>query len=556
MILLIFIYINFSVAFYGSGYETNDGNTCESSNQLTGACTCPANANSAHIGARVLNDSPGPGILHGGLLYFCYPNPTQDFLGAFQMDDPVPGGQGCRYPNPLTSGCTCPAGNSDTSLRIIVDTPSGGIIGSNVHFCGSSGGIYQIVDGGSCFVVNHITGACSCPGGFLSQSFRVIKDNGAGGYVGSDIVACINSIPSVELCPGVLADPSGTQPANAAIQQCINSTPPGGTLEFPVGNFRISSQVVISNPITIRTKGTASALPCGKGTPCMTLLGSFELKSSGGLLMIQNTNNVILDHIIIDGNRASRVNSNAWTLCQGGQNTYGFNMEINQCTSCSFLNSISQNSVCGSGLVWNGPGAQIMNNYFQHNGDHFSTNLWSDGLTLLQADSNNRQTIVTGNIFIDNSDVDFICGGATNALFHSNEISHSSQPSFAGMMLDNFDGSTPGNFVGSIISNNSINCYGCTYGLNLGPKGWYNSPNIIGGNVTQNYITSAIFLLNIDGGGTAQYPMAVYANSFGTVYSVSKCGIVGTQFVVCGNSVLSVLDPHPTSTACLNNCHK
>jgi hypothetical protein len=288
----------------------------------------------------------------------------------------------------------------------------------------------------------------------------------------------------------------------------------------------------------------------------MTFLGSPEFKDSGGLIMIQNTNNVILDHLIIDGNRGSRVNSYSWKMCQSGQNTYGFNMYINQCTSCSFLNSISENAVCGSGAVWDGPGAEIINSHFQHNGDHFSTNLWSDGLTLLHADSNDRKTIVTGNSFIDNSDVDFICGGASNALLSGNTISHSAQPSFAGMMLDNFNGGTPGNFIGTIIANNSINCESCTYGLNLGPKGWYDSPNIFGGNVTGNHMAGAIFLLNIDGGGTAQYPMVVYGNTFGAVDAVPKCGITGTKFVVCGNSIVSILDPPPTSRACLNNCHK
>jgi len=186
--------------------------------------------------------------------------------------------------------------------------------------------------------------------------------------------------------------------------------------------------------------------------------------------------------------------------------------------------------------------------------------MWSDGLTLLHADSImdngalKRQTIIMGSVFEDNSDVDFVTGGARYAQIEGNQVIHSSQPSFAGIMLDNFDNSQPGDYTGATLTQNRVQCSGCTYGINLGPHGWYMSKNIIGGNVTGNHIEGAIFLLNVDGAGTQQNPISVYDNTFGPQNSVNKCGHMSTQFVVCPQSVVRPMGS-PTLQVCLDGCH-
>jgi hypothetical protein len=78
----------------------------------------------------------GPGQIIGSNAAFCRNDavPLTSFGGAYQVDDPVPGGYGCRAPNPYTGLCTCPAGFVADGLRVEVDT-SQGFIGSAIVTC-------------------------------------------------------------------------------------------------------------------------------------------------------------------------------------------------------------------------------------------------------------------------------------------------------------------------------------------------------------------------------------------------------------------------------------
>jgi hypothetical protein len=46
-------------------------------------------------------------------------DPLGDFGGAWQRDDPVPTGLGCRVPNPFTRGCSCPESMETIELRAL-----------------------------------------------------------------------------------------------------------------------------------------------------------------------------------------------------------------------------------------------------------------------------------------------------------------------------------------------------------------------------------------------------------------------------------------------------
>jgi hypothetical protein len=54
------------------------------------------------------------------------------------------------------------------------------------------------------------------------------------------------STKTATLCPGVIADIGGVTSALAGVQQCIDATPTGGTLELPTGIYRIDGEVQLA----------------------------------------------------------------------------------------------------------------------------------------------------------------------------------------------------------------------------------------------------------------------------------------------------------------------
>jgi hypothetical protein len=185
---------------------------------------------------------------------------------------------------------------------------------------------------------------------------------------------------------------------------------------------------------------------------------------------------------------------------------------------------MSARALCGTGWEWTGDNAIIEGNVFYQNGDHNASYMWADGLTLLR--SNSAQ--VRNNQFYDNSDIDFICGGATNALLETNQVIHAVQGTFGGLMLDNFNSSTPGKFQGTLLRNNNVSCGNqlCDFGIVLGPHAWYQSPNIEGGTVTGNTVVGAKMQMIAEGAGTAADPIVVNGNTLGasTARATFGCG--------------------------------
>lgn len=119
-------------------YEIDDAVGCSAGcrlpNALTGACSCPAGA--TPIKLRTLVDTTC-GTRIGSQLVLCLGSSakTATFGGAFQVDDPVPGGYGCRVANPKTGACSCPPGVRARTHRVIADTDAGPI-GSRITVCG------------------------------------------------------------------------------------------------------------------------------------------------------------------------------------------------------------------------------------------------------------------------------------------------------------------------------------------------------------------------------------------------------------------------------------
>jgi hypothetical protein len=322
----------------------------------------------------------------------------------------------------------------------------------------------------------------------------------------------IQVVQTVTLCPGVQVVADGVTDAGPGIQQCINNTPSGGTLQIPAGTYGIATQVVINRAMTLRTSGTSGSTQSCEAIACAVLkaLPSFNV-NGGGFLVTENLSNVTIDHVVIDGNRSARLGSTAASQCAAGNNRWGFNARMTNCTFCRFTWNVSRNTLCGTALEFSGNDAVISNNTLRNNGQNSQSYMWSDGLTIHSSDRAN----VTNNTIVDSSDVALILGGARNAVVANNAISQPTQVTFAGLMLDNFNGGTPGDFTGTTVTNNTISCgaQNCHFGINLGPHPWYLSANILGGDVHGNTVTNARQGINVDGAGTAASPLLLYGNS-------------------------------------------
>ena len=341
----------------------------------------------------------------------------------------------------------------------------------------------------------------------------------------------------VEICPNQFADSTGVIPSAKVIQACIDKTAKGGTLELPAGKYLIENQLKIKKPMVMRTRGTSSsALACLNSVPCATLVASPALFAPGGILALRSVNNVTIDHVILDGNRSVRIagESQAYNKClsrEPGVKAYGFNAAASKCTNCAFKNSASIRALCGTGFEWRGDNAFIDNNIFSDNGDNSVRRTWSDGLTLIQSEN----AVVTNNKVSDNSDVGLIFGGGRNSRLQDNLVSQQRMRAFAGLMINNFNGGTSGDFTGTTISGNRIQCAPskCFFGINIGQHPWSQTVNIKGGMINNNIVTGGTITLNVDGAGTQSNPLTVFDNDLGPSRSavLTECGPSSPKYI-------------------------
>jgi hypothetical protein len=291
------------------------------------------------------------------------------------------------------------------------------------------------------------------------------------------------------------------------------------------------------------------------GERCATLKAAPDLFVHNGFLAIGGEG-VRLEHLVLDGNRSARLASAAAATCSGGNNRVGFNATAQTCVDCAFFASASINALCGSGFEWLGDGASIMGSTFRDNGENGRHMMWADGLTLLQSDG----AVVRNNEFIDNSDIGFISGGARGGVFIDNVVHQARQLAFGGLMLDNFNGYTHGDFAGARLSGNRVDCtrWQCDYGIVVGPHAWYPSAHITGGEVSGNTVLNAKLGLVVSGGGTPEAPVVIFGNSLsGSPASATfLCGQrPSANYVISPDSVVDTKgDPAPFSRFAVANC--
>jgi hypothetical protein len=181
--------------------------------------------------------------------------------------------------------------------------------------------------------------------------------------------------------------------------------------------------------------------------------------------------------------------------------------------------------------------------------------MWSDGITVTFTDN----ARVVSNYFADNSDVDLILGSNRGGLVQHNTIHHAWQDSFAGLMLDNFNGSAPGDFEGAQVIENTILCNGrCDYGIQIGPHPWYQSANIRGGTVAANLVEGARMGIDADGAGTVDAPTTITGNQVGPspASATFLCGSrPSSRFNVAPDAVVDLgAGPAPDTAMFVHDC--
>jgi hypothetical protein len=320
----------------------------------------------------------------------------------------------------------------------------------------------------------------------------------------------------------MVCHPDDRGPFSAAdvLQECIDRAPAFSSVEIPPGTYVLHRQVVVSTPLTIRTAGSANtSLSCvARSDQCAVLMAAPELFDAYGLLFIGSTNNVALEHLVLDGNRSARLSSAAARWCLGGNNAAGFNAAVLECIGCGLDDLVSRNALCGTGMVWSGGRAMIRRSEFSANGDATTPGMWADGLTLVYA----PESEIRQNRFVDNSDVALIIGYGVLSRIEQNLVVQRTQSAFAGLMLHNFNSdnlSFRGDFRGAVIAGNSIDCGPqlCVFGIQVGPRPWDATKNIVGGELHGNEIRGAKVGINVDGAGSFRAPIAIFANAVSNV---------------------------------------
>jgi hypothetical protein len=351
-----------------------------------------------------------------------------------------------------------------------------------------------------------------------------------GGNVGSPstITFTCSAIPStIQICitPNgpVFANNTGADNASPKIQECLNTAVlTGGVWEIPKGVYRLQTALSISRPMVWRSQGTAGTATCvyndSVGASCAVLKADANIAGTDAkntMLLIQNVNNVTLDHLIIDGNRVERVGNPVSepgaSYCDSVQdgNYTGSNILFNVSNGSTVSSSVTRNAVCGSAMVFIGNNASINNTYFYANGNRSNglNGRWADGLTLLSC----NDCAVYNNNFTNNTDVALVFGNGQRTSIYNNQFQQWDQNVFAAMAFSNFQGSGLGNFVGTNFQGNTIACGAqkCIFGINVGEYAWYPlkpdgtpTPRTEGGNITDNSVSGATVGIHINGAGS------------------------------------------------------
>ena len=85
---------------------------------------------------------------------------------------------------------------------------------------------------------------------------------------------------------------------------------------------------------------------------------------------MHDANNVVVDHIVLDGNRWERLTGPAGAACAAtnGNRAIAYTAGIHNCTGCALSGSVSMHAVCGTGLEFSGLDFTVNDCFFHLNG--------------------------------------------------------------------------------------------------------------------------------------------------------------------------------------------
>jgi hypothetical protein len=221
--------------------------------------------------------------------------------------------------------------------------------------------------------------------------------------------------------------------------------------------------------------------------------------------------NVTIDHLVISGMRGRNLPNDAALCLTPDLRSLGGGLRITG-DRFSLLNSALVNFTCYTAMEVVGKPVAVTakNNVIADNGDHVHHHMWSDGITVHDATGAD----IENNQFVDNTDVQLIFGGCHNCTVAHNTLRHTGVAaggSFADLMLFEWPHVTSGQYQGTTVSDNTIDCgpkKSCGFGLMIGPDPWIHA-FVAGGTVSGNTIRRAMLGLNVD---NLSGPMAITGN--------------------------------------------
>ena len=302
------------------------------------------------------------------------------------------------------------------------------------------------------------------------------------------------------------AAPTPNADSSALLQACLDGAPDGATVSLQPAIYNIGKMLHVDHSITITTASGQGVCRDNSQQACAELRAMPTVANMDRGFLKITAAHVTLTRIVVNGNNNLRQNSREAAQCRAGNNGQGINIHVDG-TQFTFSQSTTMRALCGSGLEVGGvsEGLRITQSFVSQNGIHNLQSLWSDGVTI--ADSINAE--IGANEISDNTDVDLIFGGCKSCQIHDNQISHSNsfaQSSFAAMMMQAWPKATSGDYSGSSIINNRIDCGHdrCGFGLLIGSNSWYVAP-AFGGTYRGNHISGAQsgFVIN-DATGTVE----------------------------------------------------
>lgn len=313
----------------------------------------------------------------------------------------------------------------------------------------------------------------------------------------------IANTPEVD-CPEMRSFKNTNVDASAVFQNCVNSAS-GKTLRIEPGTYTFEKTVTIQGPLNL--------LPLGKNIDeksctaegdlsCLTFKASQNVTMAAGRagLFRVTGSQVVISHLILDGDRQNRESSRNKQGCQNGDNSQGLGFTVLASNSI-FTKSVLKNGLCGTAFeVHSGSHhLQFLDNQITSNGRHYQTNLWSDGLTV----HNSEDSKFLRNIFSDNTDIQMVFGGCKNCEISNNVFRHSNDKegaSFGELMIHAWPGQD-GDYTNSSVEANDIDCGPsrlCGYGLLVGGDSWYMGTKAKFGNIFNNQIKRAMIGLSVD----------------------------------------------------------